>query len=717
MLSTIQDILSKRGEDFLNKLFNYNLKVYEKLNGSFFSFYWNGEKFTFLKKDGTEITKTDRLINRYWEDAIIYINSLTEETKLNLFKNSKYVFEYFPNNSPNYIEYDIIPKNKLVLLYLEKRENSKIIKISDEEILEDQATFLNVSVNKVIFNGKMKPEQKEKVLNIIKDYKDTDEDKILSQVIKVLNPEVNNTLLNKDLSKSIESLIFEFEDKQGREKYFAKMIDPYFQELVSMKKQNLEVNDFVKLINSKILEFVSLNIKPLFYFQFKSKEKDERFNELIFHLFNEYVTKNFDKLETVDLRTHLPEFLNKKEFKINKDLISNDQTLDLIELNSNYEEILKLFILLFRKNKKNKEEFLNPNSITIQNELFSEIQKLCRIKVYESIVNDEIIFPYKDTEEIYIDKSKNNENPEDFIKKTYFDIEEEDDKKRKSLVTFKSILKKNNSKSTKDKIGINLVIDDYSFITKEQINFIKETFSNKNPVTLIHLSKDNIFDLKFIKDNLEKVKLKLDKTISEVFTTNSLNTTLQEILTTKSLKKIWAQEQINQYIGLILDHIQENNSEIEYNKITEDKSKNKTFLNLLKDYSYTSFKKEMYFIFVDELDSFKNNLNEQFIFEEGEGMTSIGSVNGMGSVTPPTINSIGSGDRFDNNSSHSSSNNMELDPSDDSKRDKGMVDYRKKKSKRNKKSKQDKKKRPFKKSSLIIKEDIEEQIIDNNQLS
>src|SRR5574343_96294 len=307
MLTTIQDILSKRGESFLNKLFNYKLKVYEKLNGSFFSFYWNGETFSFFKKDGTELTKIDRLINRYYEDPIIFINSLSDDTKKNLFKNTKYVFEYFPTNSPNYLEYDIIPKNKLVLIYMEKRENSKMIKISSQEILDDQANFLNTSVTKFIFNEKLNPNQKEQILNAIKSHSENNEDKILSKIIKILNPDCESTLLNKDLDKSIESLIFEFEDDEAREKYTAKLMDPLFSEIVKSKKKDAgELNDFIKIINSKILEFVNLNINDLYYFKFKTKSKDERFNELIFHLFNKFVTTESKNLDGIDLKSQLP---------------------------------------------------------------------------------------------------------------------------------------------------------------------------------------------------------------------------------------------------------------------------------------------------------------------------------------------------------------------------------------------------------------------------
>lgn len=704
MLTTIQDILSKRGESFLNKLFNYKLKVYEKLNGSFFSFYWNGETFSFFKKDGTELTKIDRLINRYYEDPIIFINSLSDDTKKNLFKNTKYVFEYFPTNSPNYLEYDIIPKNKLVLIYMEKRENSKMIKISSQEILDDQANFLNTSVTKFIFNEKLNPNQKEQILNAIKSHSENNEDKILSKIIKILNPDCESTLLNKDLDKSIESLIFEFEDDEAREKYTAKLMDPLFSEIVKSKKKDAgELNDFIKIINSKILEFVNLNINDLYYFKFKTKSKDERFNELIFHLFNKFVTTESKNLDGIDLKSQLPEFLTKKEFSLNKDLITNDETEDLIELNSNYEEILKLFILLFKKNKKNKDEFLNQNSLNLQNELFQQIQKLTRVKLYENLTSEDLILPYKDDEDLYKDPEKHNENPDDFVNKTYKNVEEIEDRKRKGLNFFKDLVKKPSISKEENKLPeLSLIIDDYSFITKEQVELIKEKFKKRNSVTLIHYNKSKVFSNDFIKTNLDKLKNKLENVIKDVIVSDNISVSISGILKENSIIKILSTENIAQYLDLMIKSY--NLSDVEMETFKRDKQKNKNLIDLVKSYSYTSFKKEMYYIFVDELDSFKSNINESSLFEDGE-MSSLDSVNGMGSVNPPTINSMGSGDRYDmdDNSDPGDNSDFDVSSSEEDNKDPKLKRRKKKKSKV-KKLLKPKNKRPYKKSSVTKKD-------------
>jgi DNA-directed RNA polymerase sigma subunit (sigma70/sigma32) len=75
----LADIYEKKGKDFIEKLFSQELSVTENLDGSSFSFErdFTGDNISFYKKDQENpITKVDRILMRYYEKPINYIESL-----------------------------------------------------------------------------------------------------------------------------------------------------------------------------------------------------------------------------------------------------------------------------------------------------------------------------------------------------------------------------------------------------------------------------------------------------------------------------------------------------------------------------------------------------------------------------------------------------------------------------------------------------------------
>jgi len=78
------DIYEKKGKSFIEKLFNKNLTVTENLDGPSFSFEkdFTGDNISFYKKDqDNPITKVDRVLMRYYEKPILYIDSISYDVK------------------------------------------------------------------------------------------------------------------------------------------------------------------------------------------------------------------------------------------------------------------------------------------------------------------------------------------------------------------------------------------------------------------------------------------------------------------------------------------------------------------------------------------------------------------------------------------------------------------------------------------------------------
>lgn len=368
-IKIFSDIYNQKGENFVRKLLALEITVTEKLAGNTFSFKYDGE-FTFFKRNtDSPITKIDRTIMVYYEDAINYILNLPQAIVKKIPNNWKFCFEYFPNISPNNIIYDKLPLNKLVLTHI---ISDNII--DDKESLDKWAELLKVSPPPIIFQGYLSEEQKDKLL----EYIHLTKEEILKKfnnisftkfILSILNPNLKNRLLSSDLSKPIDSIIFTFENIE--KKYLAKLIDPGFEYMISQNKIEEEKNDIISIIYADIIEFMLIEEKKWKNYKFEKESFDDKYIELISEMYNTFIEKYGYKYR--DLYDEIPSFMKKKEFDININFINNEKTKKIINYSSINKELLKLFLVLFRKKKKNPEEFITPTLLNYQNNLVEDI--------------------------------------------------------------------------------------------------------------------------------------------------------------------------------------------------------------------------------------------------------------------------------------------------------------------------------------------------------
>ena len=127
-ISHLQDLYHKKGNEFINKLFQSFVTVNEKMDGSAFTFERDSDtgKFKFYKRDQRNpITLVDRTLMKYYERPIQYIESLPPHIIQNIPRGWRFGLEYFANPQPVEIAYDRVPKNNLILSYVHKSESSK----------------------------------------------------------------------------------------------------------------------------------------------------------------------------------------------------------------------------------------------------------------------------------------------------------------------------------------------------------------------------------------------------------------------------------------------------------------------------------------------------------------------------------------------------------------------------------------------------------------
>lgn len=375
-------IYKELGQDFINDLFRDYLVVTEKLSGSAFSFEKSGSSLKFFKSNDKPINLVDRTLMVYYESPINYIKQTTLSFIDSIPTNWRFCFQYFVHNEPGVIKYDKLPKNNLVLTHIQvKNQSGKFVKIiEDPRVIQDWSNALGVTPLLPIFKGYLTDEQKDSINKFIQT---PIEDQLeifktssfAEYLIKVLNPKLSSTILQDDLTKPIESIIFKFYKPGTAQSVSAKLIDPYtanllkHKEPVDPKKAPADINEILLLDILAFIEERGLRTGELL-----STTPDERYLELVSSIFNEYVTRRGKGLK--ELGIEKAEFAKGDEFKLNADLIPSQTTQSILKDNDTMQDLFKIMLGSLRK-KRNPEKvgnILTPSVIEDFNELVTKIE-------------------------------------------------------------------------------------------------------------------------------------------------------------------------------------------------------------------------------------------------------------------------------------------------------------------------------------------------------
>ncbi len=386
----LTDIYEKKGKFFIESLFNKNLTVTENLDGPSFSFErdFTGNNISFYKKDqDNPITKVDRILMRYYEKPISYIESLSLEITDQLPKGWRFGMVYFPNKKPVRIEYDRIPKNHLVLTHVVVRDEfGDILKnLQDRNELDEWADKLGVERSPIIFQGKLDRDQKIAIMDFLStplgDLKNKFQTSSFSNyLISILNKNVERTTLGKDLQGEIDSLVFRFEDEDGKEEtVLAKMVDPIFHEINRNRKvtqTSYFPSDVYSLCLIDVMNFIlETGVEN---FMAEGNDPEERYISFVFDVFRKFVYEEGEKYVGADFQK--PEYLKTEGFEINKDLITDEEILKSIEDDEVYIDILQMILNSFRKLKRKPHGFFTEGLIQQFNMLVEDIASYINAK-------------------------------------------------------------------------------------------------------------------------------------------------------------------------------------------------------------------------------------------------------------------------------------------------------------------------------------------------
>ena len=381
MLS-LQNILNTEGREFLENLLNKEVVVTEKLNAATLSMQKKhtsemdlNRTLTFYKGTGVnkrEITIADRVMTTFYLSGMTYLSNLSKLIIDRIPANWTFVFKYFPNHQPSFINYSVLPKNNLVLSCIITSGGTKI---DDCEDLKSWAEMFDVPYQEPIFKGYLSEYQKEKLRDYVEDGSNNKES-FARFIITLLNPSMKGSLYQNDGFESpIDGFVFKFISDDGITKPMtAKLIDPFMSALISKNKSKKGYSDNTDVLLSDFTIFMSN--QDMDSIVLTKKDDGERYLELFYRLFNRYIKYKKSQLEDFDVDTNdiVKESID-VDFGVDIDKISNETTKKLLKDNPEFKSIFKTLLGSFKTKKDDnyKSIVMSPGVVRLFNDIVDKI--------------------------------------------------------------------------------------------------------------------------------------------------------------------------------------------------------------------------------------------------------------------------------------------------------------------------------------------------------
>lgn len=484
-MQNLKDIYIKEGRKTLNLLLSSKrITVYEKLDALNFSFSVNEDELFFFKRNkNSPIGSVDRTLTSMYETPINHFNNLSSE--LDDYVGYTFSFYYFPDTNPNVINYSSLPKNNLVLSYVEDDKGNKI---DDIDILKTFASILKVGDVPILFDGQLSSEQISQLFKYVESTESEIEEiyngkTFTKYMFEVLNLDDKTSTIENITEDQIEGLIFRFGDDQGNYT-FTKIVNPWFEEIIKTNKTKENVDHNYYLILSDIVDYLmTLDIQNI---KLNKKNFEDRYVELISKLFNKFAKYKGD--DYLELEIVLPDYLQKNYNQLNLDRVKDKQTLEFILGSINLKEIFRIFLASFRK-KRRTENFIFTKRM---NKYFNDLVDEILDKVTLDVQIDESFITFDEFERIYIDNEPSEEvvgiNLESYLRKqpAYIKDYVETDFNINDFMssTFVEVEKKKSKKDNKKKVV--LVIDTFDPMNQLVYEMCLYIYENlKIPVFLV----------------------------------------------------------------------------------------------------------------------------------------------------------------------------------------------------------------------------------------
>lgn len=337
-----------------------------------FDFYKSGQK--------TEMNKVDRTIVKYYETAINYFKAINPAIIEQMPLDWKFGFDYLPTKKSVTLEYDLLPKNNLILTHIQTISSidpTQIKKvIRDPKILYHWADQLEVQKPQIIHQGSLSGDQRDELLEILElseaafsnRYKDVS---FTRHVYNIFNKGLNSTALNNTLESDVDSFILNFYEGKNVKSFKLERFD-------KKPMEDRTPSDMYQISILDLVEFMSQF--DLTKVELKSEETDMRYIELISIIFNAYVEKHATKY--IGASFNSADFASNPGFELNKEFIENEKTISLVQ-NKVLSELFKIALGSFRKKRTKETDIINKDLMTQLNEIVEKIDALIMGEVSE----------------------------------------------------------------------------------------------------------------------------------------------------------------------------------------------------------------------------------------------------------------------------------------------------------------------------------------------
>ena len=361
--------------------------VTEKVQASSFHVKREADQSVSFFKSGSKVAmnRVDRTLVKYYENAIRHFNTIPKDSLQEMPTDWKFGFDYMLDKKTVDIEYDLLPKNNLILTHIQVLNPANPVQIKrvirDPQILKKWANMLEVQEPPVIFEGQLQSNQKEELIDLLELSTEAfltkfENESFTRKVYNIFNNGLSRTALNTDLDKPIDSLIINFYEGRNPKSFKLESFD-------RVKKEDRQPSDMYQISILDLVEFLDgFDLKTI---ELKEEDADLRYIELISSVFNAYVEKHASKYIGADFDS--AEFADGPGFELNTSFISNEKTLSLVQ-NKVLAELFKIALGSFRKKRTKETDIINADLMAQINDNVEEIEAIVMSKTNEQDVMD-----------------------------------------------------------------------------------------------------------------------------------------------------------------------------------------------------------------------------------------------------------------------------------------------------------------------------------------
>lgn len=359
----------EKGDDFISIISDKDLLVYEDIQGSRIFVKYDGQRFIIKPKNlrNDPLNFIDLAIQKFYNQAYYYFNSLPQYVTNLLNPNWWFCFEYFPDLHPANIQYEKIPKNGLILVCIVKGNKYKY----NYDELKEFSGLLDVDSLPVIFKGKLSQKQLE-IIALFLNSSEEDlkyifgENNFAKFFYGLLNPNFTNSFLmhNTEFNNNLEKIIMKID---GNDEYSFEILNPLYNRMIFTNDTN-----YVEMYTQILLNFLEfcqlIDIKK---FKVKASTKDEIYIDLISQIFNEYMENIKSTIDEWNII--IPDFFKDEKFKLNTDMLLNKKTIEYAKSSKKIEYMLKVILSSFNHKKKKTIGIFDEQTVVLFNELVDKI--------------------------------------------------------------------------------------------------------------------------------------------------------------------------------------------------------------------------------------------------------------------------------------------------------------------------------------------------------